>query len=184
MTPLDRLLPDYDVVEHHERQLAVSAAEAFAAFRGLPLRDLPVSRLLFGVRSVPDRVAGRPGLPSSRSAPILDQLIETGFAVLWEDDRSVVVGTIAPVRGLAVEGLGGVDAGMFAAYDVPGYVKVAMEWAFEDMPDGGCRAMTETRVQSTDEVARVRFGRYWRLIGPFSAFIRREWLAALARATE
>ena len=37
-------------------------------------------------------------------------------------------------------------------------------------PDGGgWRVGTETRIAATDDAARRRFGRYWRLIGPFSS---------------
>jgi hypothetical protein len=43
---------------------------------------------------------------------------------------------------------------------------------------------TETRIAATDEVARRRFGRYWRLIGPFSSITRREMLAAIRRRAE
>jgi hypothetical protein len=188
MSLLEELLPDFDVGERHARQVAVPAAEAFDAFRQLTLAQLPVSWLLFGIRSLPDRLVGRPGLPSDRRTPLLQQFLDIGFSVLAENDRSIVVGTIAPARGLHVEGLGRrVDGEMFLDFDVPGYVKVAMEWSF-DGPDVeadavGCTITTETPVLATDDAARSRFSWYWRVIGPFSALIRREWLAALARAT-
>jgi hypothetical protein len=43
---------------------------------------------------------------------------------------------------------------------------------------------TETRIAATDSVAERRFGRYWRLIAPFSAITRREMLAAIKRRAE
>jgi hypothetical protein len=49
---------------------------------------------------------------------------------------------------------------------------------------GGSRVGTETRIAATDDTARRRFGRYWRLIGPFSSITRREMLAAIRRRAE
>ena len=57
--------------------------------------------------------------------------------------------------------------------------------AFTATPEGdGCRVGTETRIGATDAVARRRFGRYWRLIGPLSSVTRREMLAAIRRRAE
>ncbi len=42
----------------------------------------------------------------------------------------------------------------------------------------------ETRVYATDASARRRFARYWRVIYPGSALIRRRWLRAMKRRAE
>jgi hypothetical protein len=52
-------------------------------------------------------------------------------------------------------------------------------WA-EPAGDGSL-LVTETRVAANDAAARRAFARYWRLVGPFSALIRRRWLRAAAR---
>jgi len=49
---------------------------------------------------------------------------------------------------------------------------------------GGTRLATETRVHAADSAARRRFQLYWLVVGPFSALIRRRWLAAARRAAE
>jgi hypothetical protein len=41
---------------------------------------------------------------------------------------------------------------------------------------------TETRVQAVDASARRPVRAYWLAVGPFSALIRRRWLAAAERA--
>jgi hypothetical protein len=57
--------------------------------------------------------------------------------------------------------------------------------AFTVVPEGdGSRVGTETRIAATDDTARRRFGRYWRLVGPFSSITRREMLAAIRRRAE
>ncbi len=57
-------------------------------------------------------------------------------------------------------------------------------WAVPLGPAGGTRLATETRVHATDSAARRRFRLYWFVVGPFSALIRRRWLAAARRAAE
>jgi hypothetical protein len=44
--------------------------------------------------------------------------------------------------------------------------------------------VTETRVLCTDDEARRRFSLYWRLVGPFSALIRRVLLRRIKREAE
>ena len=56
-------------------------------------------------------------------------------------------------------------------------LKIAIDFRAEPIP-GGSRLSTETRVKATSERARRRFRLYWLAIGPFSALIRRRWLAA------
>ena len=43
---------------------------------------------------------------------------------------------------------------------------------------------TETRIQCLDDHSRKRFRLYWGLIGPFSAWIRREMLRAVKKQVE
>ena len=50
--------------------------------------------------------------------------------------------------------------------------------------DGGTLLTTETRIKGTDEEARRRFRRYWRVVMPGSALIRRAWLRAIRRRAE
>ena len=74
----------------------------------------------------------------------------------------------------------------FAAFAEPGQVKIV--WTFEVEPDGrhpgGTLFRTETRAQATDETARRRFRRYWRIFSPGILLIRRVLLPALRRAAE
>jgi hypothetical protein len=67
---------------------------------------------------------------------------------------------------------------VFAGSGTPwrgGRVSFAMNFRRE-----GGDLSTETRVQAVDDDARRVFLRYWRVIGPFSALIRRRWLKQIA----
>jgi hypothetical protein len=63
----------------------------------------------------------------------------------------------------------------------PGQVRMAVE--ISAVADGDRSLLrTETRVQAVDASARRPFRAYWLAVGPFSALIRRRWLAAAERA--
>jgi hypothetical protein len=59
---------------------------------------------------------------------------------------------------------------------LPGTVRVVANFLSD-----GERLSTETRIEAVDDAARRAFLRYWRVVGPFSAVIRRRWLKQIAR---
>ena len=65
--------------------------------------------------------------------------------------------------------------GPFAAAR-PGEVRVAVDVRAVALGGGRSRLSTETRIAAVDEPARRAFGRYWRVVGPFSGVIRKRWL--------
>lgn len=75
------------------------------------------------------------------------------------------------------------EAREFAAFDEPGYARVAVNFS-AGTAHGRTVLTTETRVLTTDSGSRRKFGRYWRLIRPGSAMIRRSWLRAAKRRAE
>ena len=46
------------------------------------------------------------------------------------------------------------------------------------------RVITETRIFTPDADVKRKFGAYWLIVHPGSAFIRRMWLAAIRRRAE
>ena len=59
-----------------------------------------------------------------------------------------------------------------------------MNFLVEDAGPGVCLVTTETRVYATDPSAAGTFARYWRLIYPGRALIRRMWLRAIKQRAE
>lgn len=182
---LDALLPRYDFAERHARVIGREPRTVYDAFKALTLGELPVSRLLFGVRSLPARLAGRRGLPSQPGVPLLDQFLDRGFVLLvdvpGEELAAGVIGQMWRRGGRLVIPR---DREAFAAFAEPGFVKAALTFRLIDQADGTTLAQTETRVAATDPTARRGFGRYWLLIRGFSGLIRRDWLRATARRAE
>jgi hypothetical protein len=60
----------------------------------------------------------------------------------------------------------------FAAFNKPGYVKIA--WTLRADPDGADASIfrTETRAVATNPVSRAKFRRYWSLLSPGIIVIR------------
>jgi hypothetical protein len=186
-TVLDRLVPSFQAVERHSTTIAASPDQVWAALSQVTTSELRVFRVLMGVRALPGRLARSPRARFDADEPLLGWAVRFGFSILGEDARrELVVGAIgqpwrlAGGRGMAVAG--GQD---FAAFDQPGYAKMAANFRL-DLVAGGraTRLSTETRVACTDPSSARRFGRYWRLIRPASGAIRRSWLRAIKRRAE
>ena len=175
---LDELMPEFEFAESHSVRISAPPHRALEAVKSVPLGEMPLVRLLFAVRSLPARIAGERGLPAHGATSLDGQMLDFGFVRLAEEPgREVVCGGIGQMfklRGGVAPTVG--DTRAFLAFREPGYARVAMGFSAE-AAEGGARLLTETRVQTTDPASRRRFGRYWRVIRPGSAAIRRSWLA-------
>jgi hypothetical protein len=188
LSVLDDFLPVYRFRERHERIVAAPAEKVWTALLAITAQDLPLSRLLMGIRDLPSRIAGRTKPSTSpTSRPVIDLFISGGFCKLRADAPHVLVAgaAIQPWR-LAWGEVGDVhDLAGFRAFDQPGFVVAAVSFELERVGDG-TRLSTETRVQPTDARAGRAFLPYWLVIRAGSGLIRREMLRAVARrsATE
>jgi hypothetical protein len=154
---IDDVLPRYDVHEVHSMALACDPERAVEVALAMPIGSDPIVRALLRLRGL--RAHGT----------IEEAFRRAGFQELVRREGEVVVGASgAPWRRRPRIGAFD-DAG-------PGTVRMATSFHAD-----GSRLTTETRVAAVDEAARRAFARYWRLVGPFSALIRRRWLARIAR---
>ena len=176
---LDDFLPSYDVHEVHSVGTSASPAATMKAIRELTPLEVPVLVGLMAIRSVPAVVRGR--RPSLRGR-LLDGFRHGGFVDLHAAPDELVFGGVGrfwqPTGGLRR-----IDAADFRDFAEPGFAKAAFNFQVERI-DGRTVVSTETRIATTDEQARRRFGRYWRLIHPGSALIRIAWLRAIRRRAE
>jgi hypothetical protein len=76
-----------------------------------------------------------------------------------------------------------VSVGDFVTFGEPGFAKGVVNFHVQAVA-GGTLLTTETRVGCTDEESRRKFRRYWRLVMPGSAAIRRAWLRAIRKRAE
>jgi hypothetical protein len=144
--------------------------------RELTAREVPLLVVLTALRTGPAMrrrsVRGR----------ILDQFVRSGFVVLHDAPRQVVLGAVGRFWQLS-GGVRRIDASEFPGFAEPGYAKAVFELRAEARGEGTW-LVTETRVLATDEHARRRFRRYWRFVHPGSAAIRLAWLRAIRRRAE
>jgi hypothetical protein len=68
----------------------------------------------------------------------------------------------------------------FMSFDQPGFAKIATSLRVDPYGNRSSILTMETRVAVTDDASRLRFRRYWLLVGPFSALIRRTTMRRLA----
>ena len=152
MAAIDDVLPRYDAHEFHSVSSTRTIEDALAA----PVTGDPVTRLLFRLRGLP--VDGTIG----------DLFGRMRFEELARTQHEVVFGA----AGTPWRPGGGIRPFAEAR---PGTVRVAVNFLSD-----GPRLSTETRIEGVDDAARRAFLRYWRVVGPFSALIRRRWLRQIA----
>jgi hypothetical protein len=127
-------------------------------------------------------------LNSPSQVPLLDVAARTSFLVLAEEPhREIVLGTLVSAPpGWRPSGKPTPDSfkALFVTTNHPGFAPAAMNFRIEDAGPAACTLTTETRVYATEASTGRHFARYWRVIYPGSALIRRMWLRAIARRAE
>jgi hypothetical protein len=179
---LDTVLPTPRLLEIDHVELGAPPERVWQLLRHENLARSPLIHALFALRGLPERLRGKRVDPEIRIDDLASSEARRGFQVLMEEPgREVVVGAIGKVWEPEIPFVHVNDARAYAAFDEPGFVKVA--WAVRVLPWGesGSRVEVEVRVDATDDASWPKFKRYFRLIGPGSHFIRRTLLASLAR---
>jgi hypothetical protein len=181
---LDSILPTPRKLELDAVELDAAPEDVWQYVRYADLAESDLVRALFAVRTLPSRLTGkRPAEPSTLKIGDLRSTPQhPGFQVLGEEPmHSVTVGAIGQVWQLDIPFLHVADAAAYAAFSVPGWVKVAWEIRVDALGAAASRVTVEVRVDATDEASWEKFARYWQLIGPGSHFIRHALFAGLRR---
>ncbi len=183
---LDDLMPTYEFNEVHRIRIHASPGAVYVALKEVTPGEMPLVRVLFGLRSLPAHLMGHQGLPTRKTEPLYAQMLNGGFVSLGEvPGEELVVGVVGQMWKLRGDTPAPRITGKhaFVAFNAPGFAKGAMNFALRQVDDGA-ELTTETRVQTTDSGAHHGFARYWRVIRPGSAAIRRSWLRAVKRRAE
>lgn len=175
-TLLDDLLRDPDIRMRHTRSIAAPPPLVYAALRTTDLSRSPLVRLLLTLRTL--------RLP--KGPLTLDSLTRAGFMVVGErPGEEIVLGVVGKFWKPSGERRPA-DPAQFRRGAPEGEVLVA--WSFEvaKREERGARRestllATETRIKCGDPATLRTFRRYWRLVHPGSALIRRAMLRAVER---
>jgi len=186
-TQLDQFAPVYQFSEFHSLRIEAPKEQVYRALKLVTADEIAWFRTLTWLRRF-----GRPGPESILNppphVPILDVAARTSFLLLAdESNREIVLGSLADApHGWRPSGKPTPDGfrALFVTTITPGFASVTMNFRIEDAGPAACILTTETRIYATDASTRRRFARYWRVIYPGSALIRRMWLRAVARRAE
>ncbi|MER7079273.1 hypothetical protein SAMN02982929_02360 [Saccharopolyspora kobensis] len=174
---LEKFVPQPLGAERHELHIRQSPEVVWNALNTFSPGDLPVVRLLMGIRSLPDA-----GPATAGSSSMIGTMLQRGwFELATEPQRYVVLGSISQFWRLRPGDFRRTcPAEQFRDHDEPGFAKSAS--VFELVPIGGGTLLrTETRITAGSATARRKMLSYWRFIRPFSGLIRRVMLRAVAR---
>ncbi len=192
-THLDLFIPAWQFNEFHSVRIAAPKEKVYTALKQVTAEEIVFFRALVWLRRF-----GRPGpesiLNPPPETPLLEIATKTTFIVLAEEpDHEIVVGTlVAAPRGWHPSGNRTPESfKALSASQQPGFAFAAMNFRLEDCtpllkaaPSSCTLLTTETRVYATDAPTRRAFARYWRVIYPGSALIRRMWLRAVKQRSE
>ena len=169
---IDHVLPEYDEREYHQIEMRGDRRKVYQTVRSIDFSDSIIIRTLFHLR----------GLPTSSTN--LDGLLQVGFLLVNEiAPEELVLGLVGKFWTYRAEILK-LDAAQYGEFSQKGYAKLAWNFAIQDFAPGLVRLSTETRVMCTDEHSRLRFKRYWSLVGRFSGLTRKEMLRVVKRQVE
>jgi hypothetical protein len=189
-TALDQAMPVYHHREIHEIQACGDPGAIDRALREVRAAEIQGFLFLIQLR----QLRGRPHQDAA-SLPLLEVMRRANFVALADQPgQEIVYATAGPfwtLRGArgaqyveirkqlrAAEG----SPARFAAFEVEGAAKAAINFRLVHAVGEECpRLITETRVWCGDPAGLRSFTRYWRVIQPGSALLRRNWLAAVVR---
>ncbi len=180
---LDHYLPKYDVSEHHAIYVDTAPERAFEAVLRAPLGSSFIVRTLLKLRALAFLLSRKScAAVENETATILDTIGHGFFLVDKQPGREIVLGTIGAFWKLKG---GKRSAATSEQLMLPPPGTAAAIWNFRVAQHGpGADVHTETRVLCGDAAARRKFLRYWAVVGPFSALIRRQMLATIKDEAE
>jgi hypothetical protein len=166
---LDRFMPAYEVVERHHVRIAAPAAVTLAAAREMDLLGSGLVRTIIKAR---ETILGATRDDRARPRGLMAEMRSLGWGVLADvPGREVVVGAVTRPWEANVT-FRALPPDQFAAFNEPGYVKIA--WTLRAQPMSPTESLfwTETRAIATDRSARASFRSYWSFLSPGIILIR------------
>jgi len=171
MRLIQKYMPNPLHVEINRIFVQTGPEEAWETVRHFDIGKVPWVRLLFDIRTLPDRIKGKLQQEDRRIG--IDQIVDNknGFRILEEiKEKEVVVGAVGKFWHLNIPYIE-VSSEEFKEYNNPGLGKIAWSFSVEPFKEGSTISM-ELRMTATDEKSWKKFFRYYNLIGVGSRLIR------------
>lgn len=185
---IDALLPDYSFNEYHEVRIKASPERVRQILQVTGVKDIPAAHVLMKIRGIADedvdmsdRAANNKAGSECFSTPDFNFFVvaPTEYITVMIIKSAMITnssGKPAPPEIATLE--------EFISFNTPGYVKVAVNFRFITANNEETLLTTETRVQGIVACDSSVFGRYWRIIYPGSAIIRRVWLDTIKKRAQ
>jgi hypothetical protein len=188
---IDRYLPTFDVTIIEHTVVDADVPVTWSALTDLDLMRVhtPLLDAAMFLRGVPGRIAAMSGgdrpepapppeLKLGGEGPGLDGWLALGRIA----EQEIAFGAIGRFwqPDIAWYDVTAMTADDFAAFDDPGWGRIAANFSLR--PYGAARTLAsyEARTATTDADAARLFARYWRLVRPFAGHIMRAALSTLA----
>lgn len=175
MRALDDFLPAYEFSELHQTEVHATPERVYEALREVSMADIPVARVLWAARRL-----GRPWGDAKR--PFVDGALKGALVLDDVPGEGMILGLTGQfwrLRGGGDDQRRPRTAEAFLAYARPDACKAVIDFRV-----GPSILSTETRVHVPDPLSRRKFGRYWKVIRPFSGLVRILLLRAARRRAE
>lgn len=178
---IDLFAPEYTFNEYHERIINASPETVKEAFCKTGVGDIPVVHLLLKIRGIADEK-----IPSD----IASKTTADNGILRTPDFDWFVVDSVECITYMLINASGKTPPPVlptleaFSVFNEPGFIKTTVNFRFAPLANGQTRVSTETRNYAQSSSDNRIFGRYWRIIYPGSALIRRVWLDTLAKKAE
>jgi hypothetical protein len=187
---IEDALPEFDAVRREHRVVPGRRDDVWDAVCGADFLDAargnPIVYGLFELRTVAERVVTAAQGKRYTEPPVPPSL---RLRDMEERGEWVVLGKDAP-REIAFGAVGHfwsgetaweeIDAAGFAAFDRPGYARIACNFSLRPYGSDATLVTYEVRTQATDESARKAFLRYWRPLAPAIGVVLRAQLGVIA----
>ncbi len=174
-------IPVADRAHRHEVDVRAPAELVLQVAEQFDLQSIRWVHAIFWLRA---KLLRAKELPPRHMAGLVDQMTSIGWGILArEPGRLVIMGSVTEPWRADVK-FRAVPPDRFVTFSEESQVKIA--WTLEATPLGPARTRfgTETRAVATDDEARRRFRRYWRLFGAGIVLIRWLVLPAVRREAE
>ncbi len=164
MRTIQHYLPNPRHTEIHRIFVNAGPERAWEAARYFDMSGIPWIKLLFEIRTLPEKFSGE-NRPAISAGLGVDQISrgESGFMILEEvPGKEVVVGSVGKFWYLNIP-FEKVSPRDFKDFNTPGFGKIAWAISVEPFMEGSTIAI-ELRISATDERSWKKFDRYYQLI--------------------
>jgi hypothetical protein len=173
---IDHYLPEYDVTEVRHTVVEADVETTYESMLTTNLMNLgPIVRALSQLRDAPRRLTEWVRGTTSERPPEQLRIVDVPQTSEWiqldeAPGKEFVFGAIGKFWQPKIEWRQ-IDAADFAAFNEPGYAKLAIRLSTRPIDKNQTLLTYEARTATTDEYASQNFRRYWRLIGPFAGYL-------------